>query len=111
MLLELAFDLIAAGEQPYFFAHHLIHEMAELGRSDLYQTLFAGVLDDQTFCYATICTDKVPRKGQNPETWQLRTKTLRRHLRRFNLTMHTLASAPQPTSVGPRKSLTTLILR
>ncbi|MDO8144126.1 LicD family protein [Isoptericola sp. 178] len=111
MLLELTLDLIEHGRQPYFFAHHLLHEMPELGRSDLFQTLFVGGLDEQTFCFATICNDLPLRDPQNPETWGLRGSVLRAQLRRFNLTMHTLSSGHQRTSVGRRESLTTLIMR
>jgi len=110
-LLELTLDLVDAGEQPYFFAHHLLHEMPELGRSDLFQTLFTGGLDEQTFCFATIATDAHLRDPQDPETWRLQGRTLRNQLRRFGLTIHTLESSAQPTSVGPRETLTTLILR
>ncbi|MFC7878055.1 LicD family protein [Isoptericola sp. NPDC057391] len=110
-LLELTLDLVDAGEQPYFFAHHLLHEMPELGRSDLFQTLFTGALDEQTFCFATVATDDRLRDPQDPETWRLQGRALRNQLRRFGLTMHTLESSAQPTSVGPRETLTTLILR
>ncbi|MDO8152705.1 bifunctional 2-polyprenyl-6-hydroxyphenol methylase/3-demethylubiquinol 3-O-methyltransferase UbiG [Isoptericola sp. b408] len=111
MLLELTLELIDQGRQPYFFAHHLLHEMPELGRSDLFQTLFTGLIDKQTFCYATVCTDDPLRDPQNPETWSLRATKLRAEARRFGMGLHTVQSDDQPTSIGDRQTLTTLIWR
>lgn len=108
MLLQLALELISQGRQPYFFAHHLLHEMPELGRADLFQAL-TEVLDDQTFIFATVCTDRPLREPQDPETWSLSTSKLRSEARRFKCALHTLASSETPTSIGPRTTLTTLI--
>ncbi|WP_402466775.1 LicD family protein [Isoptericola aurantiacus] len=111
MLLRLTLDLIEEGRQPYFFAHHLIHEMPELGRADLFQALLRGALDEQTFCYATVCTDAPLRDPQNPETWGLSAAKLRSEMRRFGLALHTVQTGEQPTSIGDRQTLTTLIWR
>lgn len=110
MLLEFALELISEGKQPYFFAHRLIHELPELGRSDLLVFL-QHVLDEQTFCFATVCANEVPRDSQNPETWALGVPMLRRNARRFDLALHVLGWSRQPTSIGDRDSFTTLIWR
>ncbi|CAM3666591.1 hypothetical protein GCM10007368_22200 [Isoptericola cucumis] len=111
MLLRLTLELIAKGRQPYFFAHHLLHEMPELGRADLFQTLLHGSLDAQTFCFATVATDRPLRDPQDPETWALSVAKLRSETRRFKLGIHTIESSEQPTSIGDRQFLTTLIWR
>ena len=75
-LLGFALELIDQGCQPYFFARNLLHELPRLGRADLF-VMLRGLLDGQTFLYATFDATPVERIPANPETWNLSVKSLR----------------------------------
>lgn len=107
-LLGFALDLIAAGEQPFFFARNLLHVMPPLGRADLF-VLLHGVLDAQTFLYATFDTTPVRRIPANPQTWNLPLATLKREAWRWQLSATVLRGQLRDTPFGPRKSLTAVI--
>ncbi len=109
-LVSFGLDLLDRGEQPYFFAHNLLHEMPRMGRGDL-AIFLAGVLDAQTFAYTTFSTDQIEREAQNPETWRLTLNGLRTQLRPLGLTTHVVRSHTQETSAGTRQALTALIWR
>jgi SAM-dependent methyltransferase len=107
-LLRFAFELIDQGRQPYFFARNLLHQMPPLGRADLMVTLH-GVLDAQTFLFATFDTTPVPLIQANPETWTLRTARLGREARRFRLGMTVLKERIRMTPFGDRTNVTALV--
>src|SRR3712207_3037497 len=107
-LLRFAFELIDQGRQPYFFARNLLHQMPPLGRGDLLVTL-RGVLDAQTFLFATFDSTPVPLIAANPETWTLRTSRLRREAQRWRFGMTELAERVRVTSFGERTTVTALV--
>lgn len=107
-LLLFTFGLIEQGRQPYFFARNLLHEMPPLGRADLFTTL-RGVLDAQTFLFATYDSSPVPMIRANPETWTLTTAKLARETARWRLGVTTLAERTRTTSFGDRTNATTLV--
>ena len=109
-LLRFGFELVAANRRPYFFARNLLHEMPPLGRADLFTTL-RGVLQDDTFLFATFDANHIERIPANPETWALPIKTLRREAWRWRLGVTTLDSRRRHTPHGSRTTLTTLIWR
>lgn len=107
-LLGFTFNLIGAGRRPYFFARNLLHELPALGRTDLLVTL-RGVLDEQTFLFATFDSTPVPLITANPETWTLTPARLRRETKRWRLGMTQLADRVRPTPFGERTNVTTLV--
>ena len=107
-LLLFAFELLGEGRRPYFFARNLLHQMPALGRADLLVTLH-GVLDAQTFLFATFDSTPVPLVAANPETWALRPARLRREARRWRLGLTVLADRTRATPLGDRKNVTALI--
>ena len=102
-LIQFALELIDQGRAPYFYARNLLHEMRWLGRADLFVTL-RGLLDAQTFMYATFDTTPVPRVVGNPETWMLDVKTLRREAARWQLATTMLTGRERRTPFGVRTS-------
>lgn len=107
-LLRFALELIDEGRQPYFFARNLLHEMPTLGRADLFVTL-RGMLDGQTFLYATFDASAVPRSAANPETWRLRVGTLRREAWRWKLGTTVVSDRRRTTPFGDRRNVTALV--
>lgn len=103
-----ALDLIDQGAQPYFFARDLLHLLPPLGRADLF-TMLKGVLDEQTFLYATFDANVIDRIPANPLTWALDLKTLRRETWRWKLGVTVLADRRRPTKYGRRNAVTALI--
>ena len=107
-LLRFALDLIAQGRQPYFFARNLLHQMRALGRADLFVTL-RGVLDAQTFLYATFDATPVRKVPVNPQTWTLDISTLRYEASRVKLGTTVLAGRRHKTPFGDRTNATVLV--
>lgn len=107
-LVRFGLELIGAGRQPYFFARDLLQCMRALGRADLFATL-RGVLDAQTFLYATVDVSSVGRDPVNPETWALDLRSLRREAWRWKLGLTVLAAHRRATPFGERTSVTALI--
>ena len=99
---------IGQGHRPYFFARNVLHQMPALGRADLFVTLH-GVLDAQTFLFATIDSTPVPLVAANPETWALGPTRLRREAKRWRLGMTVLGNRTRPTPFGDRTNVTALI--
>jgi hypothetical protein len=109
-LLRRALALVGDGRQPYFFARDLLHVMPILGRADLFSTL-RGVLDDQTFLYATWDTTPVTRVPQDPRTWNLKLTTVNREAWRWGLGTTVLDDRRRKTPAGERTNVTALIWR
>lgn len=109
-LLTFALEMISTGQQPFFFARNLLHEMPVLGRADLF-TLLKAVLDAETFLYATIDTNRVRRIPTNPETWSLKARELRREAWRWKLSTTVLTGRTRETAYGERRNLTVLVTK
>ena len=107
-LLRFALDLIDHGRQPYFFARNLLHEMPQLGRADLFVAL-RGVLDEQTFLYATFDSNVIERIPANPQTWSLPVPGVRREAWRVKLGTTILGYRRRDTEFGRRTNVTALI--
>lgn len=107
-LVRLALELIDQGRQPYFFCRNVLHGMRPQGRADLF-TILRGVLDAQTFLYATIDVNVVERIPPNPETWRLDLQVLRRELWRWKLGLTVLAARRRETTFGDRTNVAALI--
>ena len=106
--MEFAFELIGKGRRPYFFARNLIHQMGPLGRADLF-TILRGLLEDETFLFATFDASPMERIPSNPETWTLDLKTLRREAWRWKFGVTVLADRRRTTPYGRRANVTALI--
>jgi hypothetical protein len=107
-LLRFAFELIDQGRQPYFFARNLLHELPRLGRADLFVTL-RGLLDAQTFLYATFDATAVERIPANPETWNLSLRALAAEAWRWKLGTTMLTERQRTTPYGQRRNVTALV--
>lgn len=107
-LLKFSFELIRDGRQPFFFARNLLHEMPWLGRGDLF-TMLRGILDAETFLYATIDTNRVRRIPTNPETWALRVRDLRREAWRRKLSTTVVCGRQRATPYGDRRNVTVVL--
>jgi hypothetical protein len=107
-LLRFALELIDEGRQPYFFAHNLLHSLTGFARADLFVMLH-GVLDPQTFLYATWDVTAVDRVQSNPQTWSLGVRTVRREARRFGLGTTVVGRRQRRTPYGERGNATAII--
>src|SRR5829696_6184823 len=107
-LLLFALELIDQRVQPYFYARNLLHVMPKLGRADLFGTL-RGLLDRETFLYATFDSTPVPREPANPLTWTVRTSTLEREAWRWKLGTTVLHERDHATPYGVRRNVTALL--
>jgi len=107
-LLQFAFELLGQGRHPYFFARNLLHQMPALGRADLFVTL-RGMLDAQTFLFATFDSTPVPLIRANPQTWNLSQTRLRRETKRWRLGVTVLGERTRTTPYGDRTNTTALI--
>jgi 2-polyprenyl-3-methyl-5-hydroxy-6-metoxy-1,4-benzoquinol methylase len=107
-LVRFGLDLIDQGRQPYFFARNVLHEVPPLGRAELF-TLLRGVLDAQTFLYATFDATGVSLIPSNPETWKLTVKTLGQEAWRSTLGVSVLTHRPRETPFGKRENVTALV--
>ena len=107
-LLLFAFELLSQGRRPYFFAGNVLHQIPALGRTDLFVTL-RGMLDAQTFLFATFDSTPVPLVPANPQTWNLSQARLRRETRRWRLGVTVLGQKSRTTPYGDRTNTTALI--
>jgi Methyltransferase domain/LicD family len=101
-------ELIGQGRRPYFFARNLLHVMPPLGRADLF-TMLRGILEDETFLYATFDATVVPRIPANPLTWTLEIRTVRREAWRWGLGVTVVGDRRRMTPLGPRGNTTAII--
>jgi hypothetical protein len=100
--------MIAEGRRPYFFARNVLSVMPPLGRADLF-TVLRGVLEPETFLYATFDATPMQRVATNPLAWTLELRTLRQEAWRWRLGVTVLGDRPRPTPVGVRGNTTALI--
>jgi hypothetical protein len=107
-LMRFFLPLALQGRRPYFFARNLLSVMPPLGRADLF-TMLRGVLEPETFLYATFDATLVPRVAPNPLTWTLDIRTLRREAWRWKLGVTVLGDRPRRTPVGVRGNTTVVI--
>jgi 2-polyprenyl-3-methyl-5-hydroxy-6-metoxy-1,4-benzoquinol methylase len=107
-LIRFGLELIDGGHQPYFFARNVLHGLRPAGRADLFATL-RGVLDAQTFLYATVDVSPVERIPPNPQTWNVDLKTLRREAWRWQLGLTVVAARRRETPFGERTNVAALI--
>jgi hypothetical protein len=109
-LLRFALDQIDQGSQPYFFARNVLHEVPPLGRADLF-VMLRGLLDNQTFLYATFDCTQVERVPANPETWTLTIDGLEKEAWRWGLGTTILAARLRTTPYGRRENATAMVWR
>lgn len=109
-LLQFSMGLVDAGRQPFFFARNVLHVMRPLGRSDLF-VMLRGTLDAETFLYATFDTVRSVRVPEDPRTWSLTVRILRRETHRWGLGTTVLDRRRRDTPVGPRNNLAVMIWR
>jgi SAM-dependent methyltransferase len=107
-VMRFALRLIEQGHRPYFFARNVLHVMPPLGRADLF-TMLRGILEEETFLYATFDATAVTRIPTNPLTWTLDIKTLRREAWRWGLGLTVIDDRRRSTPVGSRGNTTALI--
>jgi SAM-dependent methyltransferase len=107
-LLRFALELVDQGCQPYFFARNLLHELPRLGRADLF-VMLRGLLDGQTFLYATFDATPVERIPANPETWNLSARSLSTEAWRWKLGTTVLTERQRTTPYGQRQNIAALV--
>ncbi|MFC7405057.1 class I SAM-dependent methyltransferase [Georgenia alba] len=110
-VLRLALDLLEEGQDVWFFASRMLHDVPPNGRESIY-VLLRAVLGERTKAYMTFYSDPHPhRDSQNPETWHLPLKTLFTETRRFGLSFHALGSTDVSTPYGRRTRQTVVLWR
>jgi SAM-dependent methyltransferase len=101
-------DLIEQGRRPYFFSRNVIHEIPPLARGDLF-TLLRGVLEKDTFLYATFDANPVLRVPSDPESWHVTVPALRVEAWRWRLGVRTVAHHTRSTPHGTRTNVAAII--
>ncbi|GAA4421602.1 hypothetical protein GCM10023169_14620 [Georgenia halophila] len=110
-VITLALDLLDKGEEVWFFAGSMLHDVPQNGRESIY-LLLRAVLNDHTCGYFTFYADPHPhRDPQVPETWHLPLSALHEETRRFGLSFHSLGSTKVRTPYGTRAKQTVIMWR